>query len=170
MGKLVHSGSKYTDEQRRQAVIELHTLGNIEQVSRSLDIPGTTLHDWVRTEWWADLAVTVREQIGEQILAQNLAIATKASDTVLDRLEHGDWKLVQSKDKDGKYYDQVRVPMTGKDAAVVGGISQDKARVQMGLATNITKSESMTSLAKQFQALSRQWDEKQTNVVSTDPE
>ena len=153
--------SKYTDEDRRRAVVELHTLGNIEAVARSINIPATTLHDWVRSDWFNEISVEVREQIGEQILAQNLAIATKAGNAVLDRLEHGDHKLV--KNKNG--YETTRVPMNGKDAAVISGITQDKARVQMGLATSISKTADMSDLAKQFQALSEQWAEKQARVI-----
>lgn len=160
-GVLVAPTSEYTDEQRRQACIELHTIGNIQRVSDSIGIPRRTLNDWMHTEWFAELSAEVRQQVGESILTKNLAIAQAAQDTVLDRLENGDTKLKTIKGKVTRH----KIPMTGKDCAVVGGIYQDKARVQMGMATSITKSESMLDLAKKFQELSEQV-EKDRSVVS----
>ena len=57
--------------------------------------------------------------------------------------------------------------MKGRDLAVVTGIVQDKARVQMGLATSIVgKTSDMKALAQRFRELSDKWDEKQAKVVS----
>ena len=79
----------------------------------------------------------------------DLYSTSKAFDVVLDCLENGDTVLVKDK--------LIRVPMKGRDAAVVSGITQDKARVQMGLATSIVgKGEDMQALAMEFQKISQQ--------------
>jgi len=68
MGKLVASRSKYTDDQRRQAV---GVSGLMTKVSESTGIPETTLATWKnKTDWWDDLVVAVRSEINEVILAQ----------------------------------------------------------------------------------------------------
>ena len=45
-------GSKYSDEDRRAAALSYAIHGNVQKVSRSLDIPATTLYDWRKSEWW----------------------------------------------------------------------------------------------------------------------
>jgi len=166
MSELVGSGSKYSDEDRRKAVVEYCVLGNTKQVAKTTGIPRTTINDWKKTDWWDEESVKVRHEINDQILAQNMHIATKAGERVLDSLVNGDEKLVWDKTK-CKYVIK-RVKPSGKDAAVIGGISQDKARVQQSLPTSITgKAENMASLAQEFRKLSQQWEEKQVNVVKT---
>ena len=94
-----------------------------------------------------------------------MEIATKAGERVLDSLENGDEKLVWDKNKNE--YVKIRVKPTGKDASVMGGISQDKARVQLNLPTSIQgKSTDMQALAEEFQRLSRGYRKDQERVVS----
>ena len=153
MGELVNGRSKYSDDKRRQAVVEYCVNGLMTKVSESTGIPETTLATWKnKTVWWDDLVVSVRSEINDRILANNLEIATKAGERVLDSLEYGDEKLVWDKNKNE--YVKILVKPTGKDASVMGGISQDKARVQLNLPTSITgKAESIDDLAKKFNQL-----------------
>ena len=115
---------------------------------------------------WVDSLVKARQEISDEILAQNLAIAIKAGDVVLDRLENGDEKLVWDKEK--KEHVIKRVMPSGKDSMIISGVAQDKGRVQMGLATSIVgKSDDIPALIKYFREVSEKWDEKQVRVVST---
>lgn len=170
MGDLVRAGSKYCDETRRRAAIEYCVHGTMSKVSALTGIPETTLAHWKnKADWWDEMVAEVRSQIGEAILAQNLQIATKAAERVLDSLENGDEKLIWDKDK--REHVIKRVKPTGKDAAVISAISQDKARIQMNLPTSITtKTIDTQALAKQFEELSRQWSEKQCRVVAVQDE
>ncbi len=150
MGKLVKTsgkGSKYTNRDKRMAVVEYCVSGNMLKVSEVTGIPDTTLATWKnKTDWWDEEVATVRDEINEQILAQNLEIATKAGERVLDSLENGDEKLVWDKDK-GKHVIK-RVKPSGKDSMVISGISQDKARVQLNLPTSILSSPSSDAQLK----------------------
>ena len=130
--------------------MEYCTNGVMAKTSTATGIPETTLAHWKnKSEWWDELLVEVRSEINQSILAQNLQIATKAGERVLDSLENGDEKLVWDKDK-GEHV-IVRVKPTGKEAVIMSGVSQDKARVQLNLPTSITsKTSSMEALAKQF--------------------
>ena len=167
MSDLVGPGSKYTDEDRRRAVVEYCTNGVMTRVSDTTGIPDTTLAHWKnKSDWWDELVAQVRNEINEQILAQNMEIATKAGERVLDSLENGDETLVWDKDK--KEHVIKRVKPGAYHSMLVSGISQDKARTQLNLPTSITaKAEDYQALAKQFKELSEQWDEKQVNVVKT---
>lgn len=169
MSELSTTTSKYSDEDRRKAVVEYCTAGNITKVATNTGIPRTTLNDWVKSDWWEEVVVEVRHEINDQILANNLEIAQKAGERVLDSLENGDEKLIWDKEK-GEHVIK-RVKPTGKDASVIGGISQDKARVQLGMPTSIQgKSESMQELARQFEELSRQRNEKRINSIDGESE
>ncbi len=109
----------------------------------------------------------VRHEIDDQILGQNLQIATKAGKNVLDSLENGDEKLVWDKDK--KEHVIKRVKPSAKDSMVISGISQDKARVQLNLPTLISGSTGdMKSLAQEFARLSDEMNRgRNKRVVST---
>ncbi len=167
MGKLVHSRSKYTDEDRRRAVVEYCVSGNMLKVSEVTGIPDTTLATWKnKSPWWDDEVATVRDEISEQILAQNLQIATKAGERVLDSLENGDEKLVW--DKNQNEYITKRVKPSAKDSMVISGISQDKAARGMGLPTQIhaqAADAQIKAFVEEFREAARSFKEKR--VIST---
>ncbi len=167
MSKLVKAGSKYTNQQRREVVIEYHIKGNDQAVANSTGISRQTINTWrLHSDWWDELLSEVRHEIDDQILGQNLQIAVKSGESVLDSLENGDEKLVWDKEK--KEHVIKRVKPSAYHSMLVSGISQDKARVQLNLPTSISgKAEDYQALAKQFKELSEQWDEKQANVVKT---
>ncbi len=177
MGDLVETGSKYSDDDRRQAVVEYYVHGVMSKVSEVTGIPETTLATWKnKTDWWDSVVAEVSSEIREQILIQNLNNAMKSGDELADRIENGDQKLLKVKraikHDDGSVemsedYELRREPMRGRDLAVAGGIVQDKAMRGMGLPTSITaKAEDYQALAQQFKELSEKWDEKQVCVVS----
>ncbi|MCH9025492.1 MAG: hypothetical protein IIA05_00045 [Proteobacteria bacterium] len=169
----VDKGSKYTNQQRREAVIEYGIHGNMTKVAEVTGIPDATLSNWKRhTDWWDTMLGEVRNEINDRILPQNLKIAEKANERILDSLRNGDEKLVWDKAKND--YVIKRVKPTGKDASVMGGIAQDKARVQMNLPTSITDNrsteEAIKALAKVFTDLSdkhkaEQLNEKQASAI-----
>ena len=161
MGKQVKARS-YTDDQKINAAVLYAHKGTFCAVARDTGIPRTTLIGWSKQAIWDDAVVKARHQISEHILAQNLAIATKANEVVLDRLENGDSVVT----KDGV----ISVPMKGRDAAVVGGIMQDKAARGLGLPTQIhaqAADAQIQAFIKEFKEISESYREKQVKVVST---
>ncbi len=168
MTNLVKAGSKYTNQQRREVVIEYHIKGNDQAVADTTGISRQTINTWrLHSDWWDELLGEVRHEIDDQILGQNLQIATKAGKNVLDSLENGDEKLVWDKDK--KEHVIKRVKPSAKDSMVISGISQDKARVQLNLPTLISGSTGdMKSLAQEFARLSDEMNRgRNKRVVST---
>ena len=169
MGELVNGRSKYSDEDRRRVVVEYCIKGNDKAVAKSTGISRQTVNTWrLHSEWWDRLVDTVRQEINEQILAQNMEIATKSGERVLDCLENGDEKLVWDKEK-GEHVIK-RVKPSGKDSMVISGISQDKARVQMNLPTQIQAQAAdaqIKTFIDEFRQISNSFKEKQAKVVST---
>ena len=64
MDELVGSGSKYSDEDRRRAVVEYFVAGNMKLVAERTGIPRTTLNGWKQSDWWDELLVTLRHERG----------------------------------------------------------------------------------------------------------
>ena len=117
--------------------------GNYSKVSRQTNIKRTSIMDWGKnSEVWVTAVDKARQEISDELLAQNLAIATAANDRILETIDTADCRA----------------------AAIVSGIMQDKARVQLGLATSISgKAESKEELLKKFAAIAQEYNK---NVVS----
>jgi hypothetical protein len=100
-------------------------------------------------------------EFGESIKSKLAAIIDESADQALDRLKHGD--VV----RDNRTGDLVRVPIKGKDAAIIGAVSFDKLRLAENQPTSIVaKSHDVQALAQQFAALSQEWQDRQSTVVS----
>ena len=117
--------------------------GNYSKVARDTGINRKSIMNWAKDrEIWDTALDSARQEIGDELLAQNLAIATKANDRILDTIDTADCRA----------------------AAIVSGIMQDKARTSMGLATSITgKAESKEELLKKFAQIAQDYNK---NVVS----
>ena len=160
MGKI----TLYDDTAKINAAYLYAASGNYSKVARDTNINRNTIMSWAKDSLvWVEALGKARQEISDEILASNLEIVVKTNEQVMDRVEHGDVVL-----RNGK---QVRVPMKGRDLAVVGGIKEDKARVALGQATSIVgKSEDIQALAKQFDQLAQSFKEKQVNVVAVQEE
>jgi len=134
MGNHVRAGSKYTDEDRRRAVLEYAISGNMAQVSRSTSIAESTLCNWRQSEWWGELLEEVRSEKEAIILANHEKIMELAHRELEDRLENGDHQLVRK----GDNVELHRVPVKAKELAIIGGVSYDKRRLSLNLPTSIT--------------------------------
>ena len=171
MGKLVKTsgkGSRYSNQDRRRAVVEFYVHGNMIKVSEITGIPDTTLATWKnKSPWWGEMVAEVRDEISEEILVLNLSNATKSGKELTDRIENGDQKLVKVKraikHKNGDVemsedYELRTEPMKGRDLAVAGGIVQDKAARGMGLPTHIVgKAVTSEDLLNKFAAIAREY-------------
>lgn len=155
MGKI----TLYDDIAKINAAYLYAASGNYSKVARDTNIPRTTIVSWAKdSPVWVDSLVKARQEISDEILAYNLEIVIKTNEQIIDRIDNGDVVL-----RNGK---QVRVPMKGRDLAVVSGIKEDKARVALGQATSIVgKAESMESLAEVFRKVSEDWDKRK--IVAT---
>ena len=67
MGELVSRGSKYSDADRRMAVLEYSLCDSLASVSKSTGISRRTLSDWLKSEWWNQLTVELHQQDSEPV-------------------------------------------------------------------------------------------------------
>jgi hypothetical protein len=162
------TGSQYSNEQRIEAVTHYMIMGTLARASRACDIPLTTLHDWKKTEWWGALAESIRNEKEDEHHAAFSRIIDKATKRAEDALEHGETKLVKTKDG----YEERRVPVGAKDALMIAAISYDKKRLSENLPTSITQSEGSKGIQAKLEELSERITETErvgnAKLVTTD--
>jgi hypothetical protein len=113
----------YGDSNKLEAVKLYLLTGNLKLVSASLDIPYITLRSWKGTDWWNGLVKDLKTEDTIKLTQKLRAIASKAMDVTMDRLEHGDFYFNQ---KTGALE---RKPVAMRDAHLVAIGHTDRAMV-----------------------------------------
>jgi len=126
------SGSRYTDENRREAAITYLVTGNLRATAKQSNVNERTLADWVRSDWWDGLLQSLHAEKGRELDSKLTQVIDRALDELADRLVNGDPKLT----RDGSL---VRVPIPAKDAAIVAAVMFDKRQILRNMPTTITK-------------------------------
>jgi len=129
--------TKYTRTDRYKAAAALVAGSNSIAASRESGIPASTIRHWSHND--ADFQMMcqeVRTEFGEKIKFKLAEIIDESADQTLDRLRHGD--VI----RDNKTGELVRVPIKGKDAAIIGAVAFDKLRLAENQPTNIVQHES----------------------------
>jgi len=152
--------SKYTKDQKIEAVSLFCKGHTINEISRMLDIPTTTMINWrERSSWWNDIALKNKKD--KQVELDNRLTSTihKALDELADRLDNGD----QKPDRQGNLQ---YVPLSGRDLAIILSSLYEKRALIRGEATSIkTESKnSLLALEDKFKSFALQLKEK--DVVS----
>lgn len=142
----------YTDVEKRQAVALFLILGVMSKVSETTGIPEPTLCAWKNeTEWWQVITETLRSETTHKIRAQIDDVIEQSFREVKDRLEYGDYKIV---DKGIQ-----RVPVSARDAGTLMAIMFDKRQIASHQPTSITTTALDSRLANmltQFDAIGRE--------------
>ena len=144
--------SQHTLEDRHRAAASLVSCCNSIAASRECGIPASTIRHWRQND--VDFALIVQElmaEIGETMKFKYAQIIEESADQALDRLQNGDFV----RDKTGEL---VRVPIRGKDAAIIGAVAFDKLRLAESQPTTIVRHEDskaqLERLADEFRAIS----------------
>lgn len=153
MGRLVETGSKYTDERRWEVVALYLVKGSVNAVSRETGVPPSTICSWKKSDWWHDVSNQIAAETEEKRRSGFSLIVEKSIDGVLDRIENGD----EVHTKDGIK----RIKMGGKELMITGATAYDKLRISVGLPTSITENgvgsrKQLQDLAEQFRQISEQ--------------
>lgn len=144
MGELSPRGSKYSDEQRKEAAVLYTIKGSMRHVSDAMGIPQRTLHDWKGTDWWDEVSNEVRSENDNLFKSRYSEIIDKATRITIEKLDD----------------------VSAKDAAVIAAVAQDKLRLLCNQPSRITaNADSMASLAQAFEKLALQHQEKIANAI-----
>ena len=115
---LVVKGSKYTDEDRRKAVVLYLVLGTDTAVAKESGYPRRTICAWRNSDWWEQEAATVSHEIEDKLRASLRKVAVEGTQLALD--------AIRSKELDGKA------------AMITAGIAYDKLRLSENRPTSIS--------------------------------
>ena len=153
MNDMPTQGSRYTDEQRREAAIQYAIKGNLRHISKAMDIPRTTLRDWRKQEWFDTILAEVRHENADKHIALYSELTEKALT------------------KASKAVDKLKInelsPNDIKALVVTGATSTDKARLLMNQPTSISgKAEGMSELMAKFEKIERDHQNIKNSVVS----
>ena len=145
MGEMVHTGSKYTDEDRMNAVVLYATKGTGSAVSRETGIPETTISLWRKSDWWEGAIAEVRSEKQDVYIAQYDKLITEGNTIALEKLPEA----------------------SARDAMIIAATANDKLRLCLNQPTTIKgESDSIKTLAAQFAKLSADHRTIQSTVVS----
>jgi len=158
--------TRHTLEDRYKAAASLIATGTSIAASQQSRIPASTIRHWQNNDDdFQMMCQEIQAEFGEEIKYKLAEIINESADQTLDRLINGD---VVRDTRTGKL---VRVPIKGRDAAIIGAVAFDKHRLILNQPTSITgKSDDMNALVQQFREISEKWDEKQVNVVAVQEE
>lgn len=149
--------SKYTYsvDDRLQAVMLYVTEGNMKKVERMTGIPYVTLNVWKESEWWPAALQFCHKRKDKELELRFSRVIHDTVSEIHDRVINGDWKYNAKKDE------KQRIPMSGKDLALVMGVIHDKRQLLRGDATSLTvskdsQSDKLKALEQKFNEFSSQ--------------
>jgi transposase-like protein len=142
MSELVGQGSKYTDEERREAAVQYAVTGSVSATSRAMDIPRRTISDWTRTDWWDEVVAEVRQLKADEHIARYQALTDKALRVAEEAIDRLDPSSISASDI--------------KALIVSGATSTDKARLLMNQPTSVKSDSSSTDMLRlKFEYIAR---------------
>lgn len=153
--------SRYSPELKLKAVIHYMVCGSIKETSDHIGVPIKTVSEWKRkSEWWAPTLQQIRKSKQDELDSALTKAIHSAVYQINDRLEEGDWTLT-------KYGEMVRVPVKGRDAAVIMNNLYDKRSLIRGDLPQIkdeARKDALKDLEHRFTAIAAKLQEK--DIVS----
>ena len=145
--------SPYSPEQKVAAAQAYLITGTSVQAQKYCGVKADIIRDWKsKSTWWADLFTTVKKQKNDELEASFTRILDTSLGQLEDRLEGGDYKL----QRDGSI---IRIPMGGKEVAIVLAIMYDKRALLNGDVTSRVErkgGDAMVLLQNKFEEIAKQ--------------
>jgi len=154
--------TKHLREDRYKAAAALVATGNSKAASRESGIPASTIRHWSQNDDdFQMMCQEIRIEFGEKIKIKLAEIIDKSADQTLDRIRNGD--VI----RDPKTGELVRVPIKGRDLAIIGAVAFDKHRLILNQPTSITQlSGGLDAMVEKFEAIADAYNERQARVVA----
>ena len=160
LSDLYSQNTLYSPEQKIAAAQAYLITGTSVQAQKYCGVKADIIRDWKnKSTWWPELFKTVQKQKSTELEANFTRILDTSLVQLEDRLENGDTKI----QKDGSL---TRVPMGGKEIAVVLAIMYDKRALLRGDVTSRVEKKdgnSMKILQDKFEDIARQLEAKTIN-------
>lgn len=173
-GKLVYVKAKpktsalekghWSEKKKHEAVCLWSTGMSMAQVSVETGVPYETVKQWRTTSWWKDIHEELKTEDKQQLDAKLSKILDKTLDSVMDRLENGEFVY------DQKTGSLKRAPVKLRDATTAMNSVIDKRQLIRKEPTKIVEQSNtaaqLANLAQQFAAfVNKPKEEKIINYV-----
>ena len=141
---------KSWSEQKRIEVATAHVMGlKAPMIEVATGVPAQTIRHWRAMDWFKDLVNELQREDDYSADAKLTKIVNKALDTVVDRLENGDFMF------DPKSSSFVRKPLKATDVTRIADTMFDKRNLLRGKPTSISGkteqiSDRLVKLAAEF--------------------
>ena len=123
----------YTDAKKVEVVTTYLILGKAPLVEAATGVPRGTIRQWKTMPWWKVLEAQIHADEDQALDGRLSKIVDRTLDTVVDRIEHGDYIL------DSRSGTVKRVPVKMRDAHKVSIDLIDKRNLLRGKPTRITE-------------------------------
>lgn len=107
------TGNSHSWEKRMEVVSRYMLLGNIRVVSEQTGVQYSTIVDWKKQDWWADMVDQIRRQKKTKTSESITKIVESSLDVLQDRLTNGDFIL------NNKTGEIIRKPVGAKEAITI---------------------------------------------------
>ena len=138
----------YSDAKKVEVVTTYLVLGKAPLVEAATGVPRGTIRTWKMQPWWKELEAEIRSDEDQELDAKLSKIVDRTLDTVVDRIENGDYIL------DSRTGSVKRVPVKMKDAHKVSVDLIDKRNLLRGKPTSrvekVSTEDVMLKLAETF--------------------
>lgn len=124
----------YSKEQKLQVVAHYVTSGTIAEAARATNIPRSTVRSWEKSEWWEKMVSIAHAEHDiklDAVFTNNIMLI---GEQLQDRVRNGDYRL-------SKKDELIRVPMSGRDLSIAGGVAYDKRNLLRGRPTSIQRND-----------------------------
>ena len=147
------SRSKYTRQQKIQAVAYFAATGDLYKAAKYSGVRHNTLKGWKATaSWWPEALYRAQQHKNHILDAQYTRILAEAQKQLLDRVTHGEFKIVNRKLE--------QVPMSGRDLAYTSKLLYENRALMRGDATSrverISENDRLVRLQEKFETIGRQ--------------
>ena len=146
-----HDPGHWDKRKQLEAVTTYLATGNMAETSRLINVPKGTLDKWKTSDWWKDLIEEIQSGEGQKQDNKMSKVIDKALDTLMERIEDGDFQYDQ---RTGRL---VKVPLKARDLERVTSGLFDKRQLIRKKPTNIkvddlNQAGRLLKLAEQFAA------------------
>lgn len=145
-----HQGGHWSEKKKYECVCLWASGVTMREVSVQMNVPYDTLARWRASTWWNDIVKDLQSEDKQITDAKLTKILDKTLDTIMDRLENGEFIYDQ---KTGKVK---RTPVKIRDATVAMNTVMDKRQLIRKEPTKIVENgntaQQLQNLADQFAA------------------
>ena len=146
-----HDPGHWDKRKQLEAVTTYLATGNMAETSRLINVPKGTLDKWKTSDWWKDLIEEIQSGEGQKQDNKMSKVIDKALDTLMERIDDGDFQYDQ---RTGRL---VKVPLKARDLERVTSGLFDKRQLIRKKPTNIkvddlNQAGRLLKLAEQFAA------------------